>query len=453
MLWLSVAAALTAVPPRDGATKLASLVADAVWSDASSVELRVERTSAPKVYGRAIQVKKRRQLQLTFKCRGACDVVRNYGRDRREGRTLTDNIGPEKWVDAASALEVVLQDAAKATAIVRVGEDEWVHSWSGRDMETTKRPAQGVATTAHDRVKRRALAPTAPFLNVLNLTDASGKARPGRSKKLAQIQRFAELLDHALAKLPGPLRVLDAGCGHAYLTFAAHELLKDKGVRIIGVDRRRELVEDATRAAARLGYSDLEFRAGSIEDFDEPFDVLIALHACDTATDDALFAAITSSAKAVVCAPCCHKEIRPQLEAHKGPLLDVVKHGVLADRHAEAVTDSLRALLLEIAGYHSPKIIEWTPLEHTAKNTMLVATRAANHDAPRNLDALRARLKALAKFHGVTTQRLATLMNEPLSDVDPRPTTPSFSSRRRRRGAASAATPSVHRMPDAPASR
>ena len=146
-------------------------------------------------------------------------------------------------------------------------------------------------------------------------------------------------------------------------------------------------------------------------------DVVVALHACDMATDDALHAAVLGGARAIVAAPCCHKQLRPQLERHrKGSEADpalqaILRHGVLADRHAEAVTDTMRCLALECVGYEA-RMVEWAPLDHTAKNTMLVATRSSvDTDAE-------ARLRALAAFHGVARQRLCGLLDLDLPGAD-----------------------------------
>ena len=221
------------------------------------------------------------------------------------------------------------------------------------------------------------------FLVKLNVTNGEGKARPGMERKRKQILRFAELLDHTLSKTDlyssKAIRLVDEGCGKGYLTFAAHELLKKKSqaaLDVVGVERREELV-----AACNWACRDdagLSFMAGDIAPQGK-VDVVVALHACDTATDDALHAAVLGGARAIVAAPCCHKQLRPQLggtaTSRGGSLAAILQHGVLADRHAEAVTDAMRCLALECVGYEA-RMVEWAPLDHTAKNTMLVATRS-----------------------------------------------------------------------------
>mmetsp|Transcript_2117 Transcript_2117/g.6321 ORF Transcript_2117/g.6321 Transcript_2117/m.6321 type:complete len:299 (+) Transcript_2117:112-1008(+) len=277
---------------------------------------------------------------------------------------------------------------------------------------------------SHDRAKVRVIPTDAPFLAALNLTNAKGNARPGRERKLRQIFRFAELLDHALARTDvygGGARLVDMGCGKGYLTFAAHDLLARRcrgDVSVEGIELHKQLVDDSNRAAEAL--DGLSFTEGYIGECGD-VDVVLALHACDTATDDALFAAVSGGAKAILAAPCCHKELRPQLERRRGTgseadlaLTELLRHGVLADRHAEHVTDALRCLALECHGY-TAKIIEWISLEHTAKNTMIVATKAEGADA----SDVRERLRALAAHHGVGQQRLCALLGEKLCDAAP----------------------------------
>jgi SAM-dependent methyltransferase len=200
----------------------------------------------------------------------------------------------------------------------------------------------------------------------------------------------------------GPLRVVDAGCGKGYLTFAISALLGDHAT-VHGIEARPELVALCNDVAAAQGFAPrLAFTAGTIADSPaEAVDVLIALHACDTATDDALARGIASGAKLIVVAPCCQKELRPQLTAPPvlaGPL----RHGIFQERQAEFVTDALRAELLEWSGYRT-KVLEFVSTEHTAKNLMIAAIKAR----PPGDAADARRVRALAAFYGIHSQRLA----------------------------------------------
>lgn len=213
----------------------------------------------------------------------------------------------------------------------------------------------------HDRTKPMRLDASAePWLHALGITP----------KKRQQIERYLELVSHLTAELPIHT-VVDMGCGKGYLTFALWHLLR---CRVIGIDQRPDLVNAANDLARQLGATSLEFVTGTIQSAPlPPLDALIALHACDTATDDAIRRGIAAGAKLIVVAPCCHKQLRPQL-GRPSPLAPVLAHGLMAERLAEWATDALRALHLEAAGYRV-KIIEFVESEHTPKNLMIAAIR------------------------------------------------------------------------------
>ena len=264
----------------------------------------------------------------------------------------------------------------------------------------------------HDRRKIK----PAPrkFLEALGVTKPNGEPRPGMADKLRQIDRFTELLGHLIADSPlrdrREVRAVDMGAGKGYLTFATCEFFRARGVtaEVIGIERRTDLVELANGVARDCGIESVRFIEGAIGETPiEKCDVLIALHACDTATDDALHEGLRVGAALLVAAPCCHKEVRPQLKPP--PVLrDVLKHGILREREAEIVTDALRALLLEIHGYKA-SVFEFISPEHTSRNLMIAAHRRAR---PLDPEPLRARLRELLDFHGVREQRLARLLGE-----------------------------------------
>ena len=259
----------------------------------------------------------------------------------------------------------------------------------------------------NDRLKVRAIQQGAPWLRALGVTDANGRPVAAMADKFRQIEKFAELLGHLLKHVPLPpdrrLRVFDMGCGKAYLTFATSELLGDRA-DVCGVEERAELVDFCQRVAIDQGLGErLSFRPGSIADTDVgTADILIALHACDTATDDALAKGVAAGAALLVVAPCCQKELRPQLVAP--PVLsDALRHGVFEERQAEFVTDALRAQLLEWAGYRT-RVIEFVSTEHTAKNVMITALKAR----PQVDQSIADRIRAFAAFYGIRSQALAS---------------------------------------------
>ncbi len=270
------------------------------------------------------------------------------------------------------------------------------------------------AAAGHERRKRRAIdVAGSVYLRELGVTNERGEVRPAMGDKLRQINKFVEIVaglyDSSPLKGRGGLSVVDVGSGKGYLTFALYDYLNHvRGVRasVTGVEARAELVELCNEVARRAGFERLEFRTGFIQDVEPPrADLLIALHACDTATDDAIHRGVEAGAAVIVTAPCCHKEVRPQIVV-PAQLRAVLRHGHLLEREAESVTDSLRALLLESAGYRV-KVFEFVSTEHTRKNTMIAAVR--REDAWDKQAAL-AEYRALKEFYGIRAQRLETLL-------------------------------------------
>lgn len=271
------------------------------------------------------------------------------------------------------------------------------------------------AETAHDRAKSHLIAADAGWLRALGVTNERGLPREGMADKLRQIQKYTELLSHLLPEAFGtrdergdPLRFVDMGSGKGYLTFAIAALLGPRAV-VRGVEARTDLVELCNRIAREQGFAErLGFEAGTIAEAKiEAVDVLIALHACDTATDDALARGIERGARLLVVSPCCQKELRRQLEAPP-VLADALRHGIFQERQAEFVTDALRAQLLEWAGYRT-KVFEFISTEHTAKNLMIAAIKLPEGEA--NADrrnGIAGRIHAFAQFYGIRTQRLAS---------------------------------------------
>jgi len=266
----------------------------------------------------------------------------------------------------------------------------------------------------HDQARQHPIPADAPWLRALGVTNDRGQPREGMAAKFRQIQKFTELLGHLIAEanLPGdrPLHVVDMGCGKGYLTFAVAHLLGARAA-VRGIERRPDLVEKCNAVAQAHGFASLQFSVGEIASVPAgPVDVLIALHACDTATDDALAQGLRAGAALLVVAPCCQKELRPQLTAPP-VLAGALRHGIFQERQAEFVTDALRAELLEWSGCR-PKVFEFISTEHTAKNVMIAAIRRDPPGDPARAEAIR----ALAAFYGIRRHRLATLLEFPLSE-------------------------------------
>lgn len=280
-----------------------------------------------------------------------------------------------------------------------------------------ERPA---ATLEHDRSRVRWVVPGSRYLQELEVTDSRGKVRERMGDKFRQIERFVDLLasafhESALAGVSRPLVMADMGSGKGYLTFAAYdyfERVEKKPAQVTGVEAREDLARLCNRVAQECGFAGLRFVCSPIADYPLPaLDVLVALHACNTATDDALAAGIRAGAQIILAAPCCHKEARPQVDHAEpaAPLRDVLRHGLFAERHAEMATDALRALLLERAGYRV-RVSEFVAAEHTAKNVMLIATRRREPLAPEAVADFDGRIAQLKTFYGIQHHRLEQLL-------------------------------------------
>jgi SAM-dependent methyltransferase len=269
------------------------------------------------------------------------------------------------------------------------------------------------ALVPHDRVKRRWVDVTRPWLVDLGVTDAQHRVIPAMARKWRQIDKFVEIVDHAVgsSELRGrdTVRVVDFGAGKGYLTFAVHDhLVRALGKRaeVVGVERRAELVDAGNAAAQRAGMAGLRFEAGDIAGVPaEAADVVIALHACDTATDEALYRGVRARAAILVASPCCHQELRAQI-LPPALLQPMLRHGIHLGQEAEMVTDALRALLLEREGY-AARVFEFVSLEHTTKNKMILAVRRRDGVDRAALDA---EIDALEGFYGVRRQRLQALL-------------------------------------------
>ena len=259
-------------------------------------------------------------------------------------------------------------------------------------------PTRPVAARAHDRRKRRLLEEgrPVPFLVELGVMTHDGRVRKARYDKFRQVNRFLELVDDVVPALrpEGRLRVVDFGSGRSYLTFAVHHLLRElhgREVDIVGLDLKADVVAECSVLARRLGAEGLRFEQGDIAGWDAggPVDLVVSLHACDTATDEALAQAVAWDADAILAVPCCHKEAFRQLQA-VSELRPLLRHGLLKERVAALATDGLRAQLLELAGYRT-QLVELVALEHTPKNVLIRATRgrAAGPEARAAYESMR----------------------------------------------------------------
>lgn len=331
---------------------------------------------------------------------------------RYKTRDVTKNVPVETGVEAIG--EELGRAFENAHLLTKTQDIQLAVSRKGKTSlrigrtETTAAPSD-----THDREKHRFLDLDRPFLSALGVTDAQHRLVPAMARKWKQINKFIEVLDHAFSVSPlkdsQRVRVVDFGSGKGYLTFAVEDYLRNtlgREARVIGVELRADLVTLCGSAAKELGISALSFEQGDIGSRpDEPIDIMIALHACDTATDHAIHKGIRAGASIILCAPCCHKELRSQMKSP--PLLrPMLQHGIHLGQEAEMLTDGLRALLLDAEGYDT-KVFEFVSLEHTSKNKMILAVRRTQ---PAGREAVRTQIREIKNFYGIESQCLEALL-------------------------------------------
>ena len=242
---------------------------------------------------------------------------------------------------------------------------------------------------AHDRTKSRLLDPSDPYLIAIGISDSQGNLKASKSDKYKQVEEFLRLLIPTLTSAikaghiaqpsdAKPLTIVDLGCGHAYLTFATHQYLRSQGmaVKVIGIDVRTAARDRNNEIAQQLGISStIEFRAEEIADTTlASADIAIALHACDTATDDAIAWAINSDAKLALIAPCCHHDIQAQMHEAPEPWSIITRNGIMKERLGDLLTDGLRMQIMKLRGYRV-EAIEFIGGEHTPRNLMIRAVK------------------------------------------------------------------------------
>ncbi|MBD0401877.1 SAM-dependent methyltransferase [Flammeovirga sp. EKP202] len=265
----------------------------------------------------------------------------------------------------------------------------------------------------HDKQKRRLIdAKDNVYLQELGVTTKEFKVKNSMQDKYRQLNKYVEIIEGILKNvdLSGNYNVVDMGAGKGYLTFALYDYLKNvvkQSPEVIGVEMRPELVKKCNGIAEKSNFDHLKFKQGTIKDIDLPgIDLLIALHACDTATDDAIYRGITAKSKVIICAPCCHKQVRKQLEPQDS-LGKITQFGILKERQAELLTDGIRALIMEAYGYKT-KVFEFIATEHTAKNVLVVGVQDEIRDTP-NPEVVE-QINEIKRIHGISTHHLETLL-------------------------------------------
>ncbi len=310
----------------------------------------------------------------------------------RATRATDENLTPQATIERL----VHLLGTEYRQGLLHSTDADWQVLASGARATLLRRPpSRPTASLAHDRVKRRLLpeGTPVPFLVELGVMTRDGKVRAQRYDKFRQVNRFVEFVEDVLPSLPpGLLRVVDFGSGKSYLTFALHHLLTvihQREVEIVGLDLKSDVVKDCEALARKLGCEGLHFEVGDIGGYEElaGVDLVVSLHACDTATDDALDRAVRARAGVILAVPCCQHELLSQLE--NDALDPLLRHGTLRERFAADVTDAARAQLLGAVGY-DVQVVEFVALDHTPKNILLRAVARPGRDTAKALAEYRA---------------------------------------------------------------
>ncbi|MCC3566571.1 MULTISPECIES: SAM-dependent methyltransferase [unclassified Microcoleus] len=266
----------------------------------------------------------------------------------------------------------------------------------------------------HDRNKKRYIqSENNLYLTALGITNSQGNIVKTMEDKFRQINKFVEIINSLIESsglaAKSHISVVDMGSGKGYLTFAIYDFLNnilDKEASVIGIESRIHLVDFCNSVAQSVEFKNLHFKQGNISNYSaEKSDITIALHACDTATDDAIYKGIQSDSSLIILAPCCHKQVRKQIHPNI-VLKDLLKSGILLERQSEIVTDGLRALLLELSGYKT-KVFEFIAAEHTSKNIMIVGIKS---NQSINKEQILGQIQEIKKLYGIKFHYLETLL-------------------------------------------
>ncbi|MGH6647155.1 class I SAM-dependent methyltransferase [Aquabacterium sp.] len=333
---------------------------------------------------------------------------------RHKTRDIIKNLPAAEGVSVLQSM--VGQDFRNAHLLTPTEDIQLAFSKKGKaTLRFGKAEHQEPASQEHNRQKERLLALDRPFLTALGVTDAKQALIPAMSRKWKQINKFIEVFGRALstsqlASSPD-IHVVDFGSGKGYLTFAIHDYLQSSlglNAQVTGVDLKQDMVELGNTAATKLGLAGLRFDHGDVRNYQAgTVNVMIALHACDIATDYAIHMGIRTGADIIMCSPCCHKQIRPQLLSPH-PLRPILQHGVHLGQEAEMLTDGLRAMLLEACGYDT-QVFEFISLEHTNKNKMILAIKRAS-DAPDKAVETLTQIQDIKNFYQIQDHCLESLL-------------------------------------------
>ena len=338
------------------------------------------------IYVKPVLIKEKRLFAFTYHYERR-DEVKNY--DNAQMLDILKEMIPNRF------LNVVLFTVSEDVTLL-------VSSKGEATIQTKKVQECREQNLEHDKQKARLINPANPWWYQLGLTTREGKITADMQHKFKQIYKYAEIVESLIKpmKFDSTVHIADMGAGKVYLTFALYELLTQKldmEVDIKGVEIRPDLVLKINEIINSNHLKGLEFVESSIQDFHpEQLDVLIALHACNTATDDAIASGIRAGAELIVCAPCCHKQIRQEME-RSGKVDFITRYGIFLERQAVMITDTIRTMILEYFGYKT-QVMEFIEMEHTPKNVLLVGRKTSkNTNDPKILQ----QIAALKQQYGI----------------------------------------------------
>ncbi len=348
-------------------------------------------------YVKPVLIKGKRLFSCTYRYERR-DEVKNY--DLAQLFDILKEMIPNRFLNAV--LFTVSEDISLL-----------VSSKGKATMQTKKVQEVREANLDHDKVKQRLINPANPWWYQLGLTTREGKVTADMQHKYKQICKYAEIVESLIKPLyfEGKVKIADMGAGKGYLTFALYELLTRKmflDVDIKGVEIRPDLVLKINEIIKSSQIEGLEFVESSIDSYQpDGLDVLIALHACNTATDDAIASGIRGGAKLVVCAPCCHKQIRQEME-RSGISNPITRYGIFLERQAVMITDTIRALIMQYFGYKT-QVMEFIETEHTPKNVLLAGSYSGPVAEEKRSDIAR-KISEMKRYYGIETHYLEKVM-------------------------------------------
>ncbi len=371
------------------------------------------RANLCNIYVKPIILKNEKMFSFTYRYERR-DETKNY--DAEQSFEIITNLLNEVFLNASlftltEDVTLLISKKGKATVMTKAVKE------------------QREQNVQHDKVKNRLINTDNPWWFKLGLTTREGKVTADMQHKFKQICKYVEIVDGVMknVKFDGKVRIADMGAGKGYLTFALYEYLTQRckyDIEMEGVEIRPDLVAKINEIIKESNLKDFRFVESSIDSYqisalnsqqpivnsqqptaNSQLDVLIALHACNTATDDAIIKGIESGAKLIICAPCCHKQIRQEME--KSKVVDpITRYGIFLERQAVMITDAIRALIMEYYGYKT-QVMEFIEMEHTPKNILLVGRKS---DAPVDKDAILKQIEDLKKQYGIEKHYLEKVL-------------------------------------------